>query len=78
MEFLIVIQTPGESPGLMEVYGFYDSEGQAVNVVKVLKRDRVEFGVYRLHELEDGYISEGNLLPAMETIEAAEAAGGES
>lgn len=78
MEFLIVTQTPGESPGLMEVYGFYDSEGQVVNVVKVLKRDHVAFRVYRLHELEDGYISEGNLLPAVEAIEADESAGGES
>jgi hypothetical protein len=54
MEFLVVMQKPGESPGLMEVYGFYDSEGQVANVVRVLKRDRVTFGVYQLYELEEG------------------------
>ena len=51
-EFLIVTQVSGESPGLMEVYGFYDSEGELVNHIKNLKRDKVAFGVYRIYEAE--------------------------
>lgn len=53
MEFVVLNQKPGESPGLMEVYGFYFSEAEAWGVVTKLKTQHVMASLYRLCEPPD-------------------------
>lgn len=52
MEFAVLTQVPGESPGYMELNGIYDCESELRDAVLRLERSKVMFGVYRLWEPE--------------------------